>query len=491
MKKFTTSRGQNMNKKSNSNRNVVYSMDLVTKEEMNLAEFPFTLLSHRTSETQKTIEINQKIRDRNNRIISQRWTVTGSDKYGLPLAADNDIYLALMQIFKENGFENRQIYFTRYQLLKTMEQIPSKQTYKMIERALDRLISVTVKSENAFWDNRAKTYITKAFHLFDSYDLYDERNRNYDDIQPVLPLSNVVMSEFLFNSIKSSYIKSLDISFYFTLQIPLTRRLYRFLDKKKYHRSIYEIDILGLASLMPLQDRYPSQIKRRLEKAHDELIEKGYLKSVSYKKEPKNNQEVVIYIFGVPSLPEQPELNLGDNMLELEKTDEILQKLVERGITNAVAQQLANTYPVEQIENQISAFDWLIKKKSPLIEKNPAGFLRKAIEENYQLPQEYLDKQERSVRKEKEKDRKQRWFGYREELINQELANWDNVPLTNRIEGRLSFWITGETMSGRKPTPGQIDAKRQELIDSLPRNNEEKRKYIAQNYPENPTDDFI
>jgi len=189
-------------------------------------------------------------------------------------------------------------------------------------------------------------------------------------------------------------------------------------------------------------------------------------------------------------LPEQPELNFGDNMLEPEKTDKILQKLVERGIAKAVAQQISNTYSIEQIENQISAFDWLVKKKSPLVEKNPAGFLRKAIEENYQPPQEFLDKQESNVRKEKEKDRKERWIVYREKLINHELANWDSISPASRIEGRLNFWITGETMNGRKPTPEQIEIKKQELIDSLPKTDEDKFEYLSQNYPEVPPNDF-
>lgn len=394
-------------------------MDIITKEEMNLAEFPFTLLSHRTSENQKTIEIDQKIRDRNGRIINQKWIVTGSDKFGLPLAADNDIYLALMQIFKENGFESRQVYFTRYQLLKTMDQIPSKQTYKMVERALDRMISVTVKSENAFWDNRAKTYVTKAFHLFDSYDLYDERNRNYDYIQPGLPLSNVVMSEFLFNSIKSSYIKSLDIGFYFTLQTPLTRRLYRFLDKKKYHKNVYEIDIMSLSSLMPLHDPYLSQIKRRLEKAHQELIDKGYLKNVVYNKNQGSGQEIVVYVFEDSSLPVQPELNLEFNILDSENTNIILQKLIDRGITRAVAQQLTTNYSAEQIENQIEAFDWLTTKKSPLLERNPAGFLRKAIEENYQVPSDYLREKKRELAKQKKEQEKEAEQSRLEEIQRQ------------------------------------------------------------------------
>jgi len=378
----------------------------IVKEEMNLVEFPFTVLSHRISKDQKTFEVSQKVRSRSGRLINQRWIVTGSDKFGLPLATDNDIYLALMQIYKEDDFKDRKIHFTRYQLLKIMGLEPTKRRYDMIGNALDRLISVVVKSENAFWDHEAKAHVTKAFHLFESYDIYDERERTQNSDQPELPLSNIVMSEFLFNSIKSSYIKNLDIGFYFTLQTPLTKRLYRFLDKKRYHRSSFEIELTRLSALLPLQDRYPSQIKRRLEKAHKELIEKKYLAEVTYSHDTKNCQETVIYLFEAQSLQKQLK-EIAPEISSQGQSKELIQELTKRGITETAARHLVKKYPKERIERQITCYDWLVVHKTPLIDKNPAGFLRKSIEENYDPPVGYNEDKHREELKKAQRQREE------------------------------------------------------------------------------------
>jgi len=68
--------------------------------------------------------------------------------------------------------------------------------------------------------------------------------------------------------------------------------------------------------------------------------------------------------------------------------------------------------------------------------------------------------------------------------------DWDQVASEKRMEGRLGFWITGETMNGRNPTSDQIETKRQELIDSLPKTDEDRYDYLSQNYSEIPPRDF-
>ncbi len=45
-------------------------------------------------------------------------------------------------------------------------------------------------------------------------------------------------------------------------------------------------------------------------------------------------------------------------------------------------------------------------------------------------------------------------------------------------------------MNGKIPTPEQIEIKKQELVNSLPQTDEAKWEYIAQNYTEEPPDDF-
>src|SRR5690349_15066844 len=87
-------------------------IDLIGRDEMNLAEFPITLLTDRVPEGQKTLHYE----DRNGRL-----TVTGSDDYGLPKAADADVIVALIQLTKnKNNFSDHVVAFTRYELIKIL-----------------------------------------------------------------------------------------------------------------------------------------------------------------------------------------------------------------------------------------------------------------------------------------------------------------------------------------------------------------------------------
>jgi hypothetical protein len=221
------------------------------------------------------------------------------------------------------------------------------------------------------------------------------------------------------------------------------------------------------------------------------------LKSVSYEN-TSDDDEKVIYIFPQTFLIKSKDADLSKTTLDIhpdgekQKKEEssLGQQLIKRGVTEIVATELVKKYSTQQIERQVEVFDWLLEVRSPLLEKNPPGFLRKSIEENYQPPKEYLDQQNRKDKEQRKEDRQERWLKHREELISQDVTNWDQIPLEKRIEGRLGFWITGETMNGRTPMPEQMEIKKKELIDGLPRTDDEKWEYIAQNYPEEPPDDF-
>lgn len=397
-------------KDANSKKQEESQPVVLSKDEMNLAEFPFTLLSRRARSDQKTIEVSQQIKDQEGRTIKQEWIVTGSDKYGLPLAIDEDIYIALMQLYKEDDFRSRSVHFSRYEMLRIMGKETSKRGYDRVEEAFNRLVSVTIVSKNAFWDNKARMYVSKAFHLFDSYSLYDERLTGREREQQSLPLSNIVMSELLFDSIGSGYIKNLDTKLYFSLDTPLSKRLYRYLDKKRYQKTRFEIGLLKLAALLPIQDQYPSQVKRRLDRSHNELIEKRFLKSAAYKETKDNDGEKVVYVFPRASSSRQRQKYISgvDTSGQPEISEErifLRQQLIERGITETVATGLVEKYTAEQIEKQIEVFDCLLKADSPLLEKNPPGFLRKAIEDDYTPPQEYARQAARQEKREAEETR--------------------------------------------------------------------------------------
>lgn len=79
------------------------------------------------------------------------------------------------------------------------------------------------------------------------------------------------------------------------------------------------------------------------------------------------------------------------------KESDMVEQLRQRGVTKTTAQKLVRSYPINQIQQQIEVFDWLKQQESALIGKNPAGFLRKAIEEDYQVPEEYSDHRDKET----------------------------------------------------------------------------------------------
>ena len=123
---------------------------------MNLAEFPFALLADRHPKGLETVIFSDVITGRDGEQVERVWTVTGSEEFGLPLASDELVYVALMEVTKEQGFRNRTIYITRYDLIKRLGWADKGDSYKRLQQALDRLLSVTIKAERAFWDNKKK-----------------------------------------------------------------------------------------------------------------------------------------------------------------------------------------------------------------------------------------------------------------------------------------------------------------------------------------------
>ncbi|HEX2999983.1 MAG TPA: replication initiator protein A, partial [Armatimonadota bacterium] len=323
----------------------------IGKDEMNLAEYPFALLTRRVSDSQKTIEVEQQVRSNGTGdIVTQSWVVTGSDRYGLPLAVDEDVYIALMKILKDSGFRDRTIPFTRYQILKILGKDISKREYDRIQQSLDRLVGTTITSKNAFWDNRTKSYVSKAFHIFDSYELYREQPGRKSARSPELPMSYVVLSSFLFESVKAGYVKNLDIEYYLNLSTPLAKRLFRFLDKKGYSNRTFEIGVMRLAEKLPIHDAYPSQVKRRLDEAHQELLDRGFLADVHYDRKRDGDEKIVYTFARSRALPPEP-TPLPANPL--------VAALEARGVTRAVAEDLVLSHDPEHIQKHLDAFDRL------------------------------------------------------------------------------------------------------------------------------------
>ena len=71
--------------------------------------------------------------------------------------------------------------------------------------------------------------------------------------------------------------------------------------------------------------------------------------------------------------------------------------LRDRGVSQTIAKRLAEAHPEDSVRAKVEILDYLVETGSPLVERNPAGYLRKAIEEDYAVPAGFRSREEREV----------------------------------------------------------------------------------------------
>lgn len=390
---------------------------LVGRDEMNLAEFAIGLASDRNAKNIKTIEREQTLILSDGSRLDQLWTVTGSDKHGLPRAGDDDVLIALLKLASDQGFKERRIYFSRYEVLQILGWNLNGPSYKRFESALERLAGVRIMAKNSFWDSAKKLYTSVYFGLIDDYQILDRSGRESDQLE--IPLTHVSLNEKFFKSIRDGNLKRLDLGLYYALKSAVSKRLYRFLDKRSHRKQFFEVDLYTMASVnlgLDLSTRkYASQVKQLLEPAHQELQEHGFLSGWKYRWSPERELWFVGYSFSGA----RQRLATATVPTPVSNTGSSIEALVSRGLSLKIATRLNDQYP-DRIASKLDVFDHLVKARSPLVSKNPVGWLRKAIEDDYQaqIPGYQTPDQRETKKREKE------------------AARWKEIEETRRQEAR-------------------------------------------------------
>lgn len=254
---------------------------VTSKDEMNLVEFPFALLSNRQpSNCIKTLEFSDEIKGPSKNKIIREWIVTGSDIHGLPLSMDEELLMGILYLGHNAGFEGPEVYFIKKQVLDVLKWGTNKQYYQRLEMGLARLKGVSIFAKNAFWDNATKSYTTIGFGIISDFLLKNDGKGRKSNSMGREDMSMVTLDKYIYRSIKSGYIKTLDFSFWVDLETSVSKRLYRYLDKKFFRDNFFEINIdklchekLGLSRNIV----YKSSLMQKIEYGIKELIRKNYL----------------------------------------------------------------------------------------------------------------------------------------------------------------------------------------------------------------------
>ena len=258
--------------------------------------------------------------------------------------------------------------------------------------------------ENAWWDNAAKSWVDEQFHVLDNVTLYDrERWRTsarsskagkgeragLETEKPPLPLSSFRWNEVIFQSFQSGNLKQLDLEFYLKLRLPTTKRMYRFLDKRFYRRSRLDFDLRTLAcEHIGMSRSYaPTELKRRLKPALEELEQLGFLEPLSPEERysyVKRGSWRIILIRGGDAA------TVGTEAGRLASSPSSWSRPSRRaGSPPRRPRSWSRATPVTRIRTKIEVFDWLMRNEDKRVGKNPAGYLVASIRSDYQTPGDY------------------------------------------------------------------------------------------------------
>lgn len=353
-------------------------------DELNICEFPLTTTGKASSKKENVLVFEDEVFDEGSQqFVHRKLMVTASEAYGLPTPADSDVLLVLMQLTNSrNGFTDRTVQFTRYDLVKCLGWDQGGKSYRRLEESLRRWVNITLNYNQAWWDRDCRRWQNKSFHILETVDLRG-RGESADDGS-----SNFTWNQVIFDSFQANYVKRLDLETYFRLKSPTAKQAYRFLDKRFYRSKVLEFKLRTFAcEHVGLGRNYDSgQLKRKLQPALNELEQIRFLKPMTSSERYVKRQRGEWFVKLIREWECSTEASTS---MERDNSNSLACELTSRGIQARTAKALVGSFSEECIREKISLHDWLMKKRGQRCPKNPAGYLTSAIREDYRPPSDF------------------------------------------------------------------------------------------------------
>ena len=279
-----------------------------------------------------------------------RITCEGSATYGVPRGIDNDVSAAVVNLFLEQGSSPLgSVHFTLHQLLKAAGLATSARYYQAVRESLMRLTTTSYFITDNWRDHGKGKWITVSFRYFDKVEFTGSHADSLDDAS----LVRITLPRELVHSIRAGFLKPLNLDLMRSLTQPTTRALYRLLDAQRHSVetleatvTTFEVNLLEWAKLCRISEDRPSKIRRSLDPAHEELVNCGYLSTVTYL--GRGKKQTVTYVFSAAGAMQESERQWAE-------------KLQELGISRAVSEKLVSEYGNTHIESRVARFQALLQ----------------------------------------------------------------------------------------------------------------------------------
>lgn len=411
-----------LEKRAAENKEQALTEPEFVRMEKNIAAFGFfTPTSKRSKDTPpKVIQFSQII-DGNR--AEAKVTIAGNTLYGMPTTADQDKYLAFQKILerikRENGKIANPISFTSAELLQLLGHTDGGSNFKDVEEWCDVMASTYIKSEGAMWIAGKKKFASDSFVIFQRV----RRTGQELDDGTVADRNYIWLSDWYLENINAYYLLPIDFDSYKQLKNNIAKALIPLLQIWLYasrEQGVFEKRYDELCQILNItQYSYPSKIKEKLAPSFNELVQQDYLSGWEVAETADETGYKIIFWHGGKFYQDQTKRLSKANRARLtaaEKTNgnkakreyqpppasrEVFDRLrKEFDVAEAKVIELVQKFPIEKIKAQVESFPY---RRETV--KNMSGFIIRAIENDFSLPEGYVDLLKKKEREKAEKAR--------------------------------------------------------------------------------------
>ncbi|GGR93695.1 replication initiator protein A [Deinococcus sedimenti] len=294
---------------------------------------------------------------------------------GVPHGIDNDVSSALIDYFMSLGLpDDGEMTLSVAELMKIAGFHRTGKYRDMLLTSLDRLHTTSYEIAGGWRDHPNRRWTTAKFHFIELLEYTHQGESGKFDERSML---RVRLAEPLVASLRSGYTKPLNIEFMQSLSRPRTRIIFRLLDAMRYNPEEpdeivdeFDVGLMEWADLCKLPSARPDAIRRALEGPHEELIRRGYLRSVDI--EGRGRAQRLRFQFASEFTPVSPAL---------------LNRLRGHGVTDGVSRQLARQYTSSVLLARIDQFERLLRRGHLTVRKTAAHALVHLIRHPDQYPE--------------------------------------------------------------------------------------------------------
>jgi len=433
---------------------------------------------------------DRKVTLRDGSKVTAQVEVGFTDK-GTITTEDQKTYYALVEYWEKESRSPDLTLFSLRELARFLQKKWGTNVIASLTQSLTRLRVTPIIWRNSYYDcvtgDRIK--ILTPFTILSSLKIVERENDGVVN----QARGFFRFDEHILSSLTNNHSKPLRLDVVLSFKGEIAQILYTYLDLIMADKTHYERRTHGLFSDLGLKGKryvYPSIRRQILQPVVEELkgvpLSTGVLTTAIIEETSDGKDYKVVFRKSrqrrkpakIEPLPPDSEPSLS----------ELAQELHNRGVSQPIAIELAQNHPEDHIREKIKMFDFLKSSHSPLVSKNPPGWLRQAILEDWKASDEQLEASATREREQNAEDRKERWLKRRQELIEQGIRDWDKTPPEKRIRGMFALWCQVNHVD---PDSEEGNIKKQEYIDGLPTTEAERREHLYhKEVSTKPPDDF-